>query len=260
MKLRIALIQMFCEKNAIQQNIDRTITYIQQAIDKNIDIICFPEMNITGYSDPIKYEKMKITIDGPEIKQILDFSINKEIRIIIGFIEYNDDKKPFITQIIVQNGKIINTYRKITIKDEEVLWFTPGHTIEPFDILDTRMGMSICADIENESVFSSYADRNTKIIFESAAPGLTGDITTRDWDRNHLWWKNFCNTFFSKYSKKYNLWIFVSTQAGRTLDEDFPGGAYIFNPKGERVLSTGTKDPCSVFVELDLTRQRINTI
>lgn len=260
MKLRIALIQMFCEKNAIQQNINRTITYIQQSIDIKIDIICFPEMNITGYSDPVKYENMKISVDGPEIKQILDFSINKEITIIIGFIEYNASEKPFITQIIIQNGKVVGTYRKITIIDDEVEWFTPGHTIEPFYLLNTKIGLTICADIENESIFSSYADKNVKIVFESAAPGLTGDIATRDWDDNHLWWKNYSNSFFSKYSKKFGLWIFVSTQAGRTPDEDFPGGAYIFNPKGERVLSKGSKEPCSVFVELDLDNQKINTI
>ena len=98
---------MLCEKNSIDQNIETTIDYINQAIEKNIGVICFPEMNITGFSDPIKYPKMKIAVDGPEVSKIVQFSKHKPITILIGIIEDNGKEKPFITQIVIQSGKII---------------------------------------------------------------------------------------------------------------------------------------------------------
>jgi hypothetical protein len=44
----------------------------------------------------------------------------------------------------------------------------------------------------------------------------------------------------------------VATQAGRTRDEDFPGGGYVFAAGGERVLATAGGSPGAVFLEVDL--------
>ena len=260
MKLRVGLIQMLCEKNSIDQNIETTIDYINQAIEKNIGVICFPEMNITGFSDPIKYPKMKIAVDGPEVSKIVQFSKHKPITIIIGIIEDNGKEKPFITQIVIQSGKIISTYRKITIDEDEVQWFSPGRVVQPFLFNNIETGLTICADISNEKVFEMYAKKGVKLIFELAAPGLYGEQTTRDWESGYMWWKNECNDHFGKYSQKYSLWIFVATQAGRTIDEDFPGGAYIFNPKGERIFSTDNWAIGPIFVEVDLVSSNVKLL
>ncbi len=46
------------------------------------------------------------------------------------------------------------------------------------------------------------------------------------------------------------------TQAGRTVDEDFPGGGYVFSPTGERVYATPDDQPGAVYLELNFeTRQ-----
>lgn len=251
---------MLCEKNAIDQNIETTINYINQAIEKNIDIICLPEANITGFTDPTKYTDTKLKVNGPEVERIVQFSLHKSIVIIIGIIEDNGPEKPFVTQIVIQDGKIISTYRKMTIVDEEVPWFTPGTTVQPFLFDNIETGTTICADISNEKVFELYAQKGVKLIFELAAPGLYGEQATRNWESGYLWWKDYCNDQFGKYSKKYGLWIFVATQAGRTLDEDFPGGAYIFNPTGQRIFSTDNWEVGPVFVEVDFDTSTVKTL
>ena len=67
---------------------------------------------------------------------------------------------------------------------------------------------------------------------ELAAPGLYGDQATRD----------------------HGLWIAVATQAGRTIDEDFPGGGYLFAPDGTRVYATEHWSPGVVYLDLDLAQ------
>ncbi len=54
------------------------------------------------------------------------------------------------------------------------------------------------------------------------------------------------------YAHKYGLWIAATTQAGRKIDEDFPGGGYLFAPGGERVFVTKNFEPGAVYIEFDL--------
>ena len=55
-----------------------------------------------------------------------------------------------------------------------------------------------------------------------------------------------------QYAREHGLWIAVATQTGRTVDEDFPGGGYLFNPRGERVFATADWIPGEVYLEVDL--------
>ena len=51
-ELAIALVQMRCEKGAIDRNLAAMQIYLQAAAARRAEIVCFPEMSITGYIDP----------------------------------------------------------------------------------------------------------------------------------------------------------------------------------------------------------------
>jgi hypothetical protein len=57
--------------------------------------------------------------------------------------------------------------------------------------------------------------------------------------------------------KKHGSWIAVATQAGRTVDEDFPGGGYVFTSDGQRVYATPDWLPCAVYLGLDFETNQI---
>jgi predicted amidohydrolase len=49
--------------------------------------------------------------------------------------------------------------------------------------------------------------------------------------------------------------IAVATQAGRTVDEDFPGGGYVFDPGGTTVAETGDWQEGLLVADLPVTRR-----
>lgn len=251
---------MTCEKNAIEQNLRQTFEIIDEAVQNNIKVLCFPEMSLTGYSDPIKNPETQLTINSLEVQQLVAYTKDLNITVLIGIIEQNNDQKPFVTQLVIHEGKIISYYRKITIIEEEVLWFSPGHTIKTVNLMGLETGISICADINSENLFSEYAKQGAKLIFESSAPGLYGSQQTRNWEEGYNWWNQECKTYFGKYSKNYNLWIFVATQAGRTINEDFPGGGYVFSPTGKLLYSTSDGEPCRVYLEVDFENENVKVL
>lgn len=258
--LRIGLVQMRCEKAAIDGNLAGMSRYLDEAVAHDVQILAFPEMCMTGYADPKRYPHAVIRLDGPEVGRLLAMTLGKEITVLAGLIEANPGGKPYITQIVACAGRLAGTYRKVTIKDEETEWFSPGFEVQVFHPGDLTYGLAICADIGNRHVFAECARQGAQLVFELAAPGLYGDQATRDWRSGFEWWRGECETYLSGYAREYGFWVAVATQAGRTADEDFPGGGYVFAPGGRRVYATQDWRPGAVYLEMDLHSRHLAEI
>jgi predicted amidohydrolase len=250
--LRIALIQMSCEKAAIAENLERTARYIAEAAAHGVDVVGFPEMSITGYADPTRQPEAIIRLDGPEVAQVVEMTRGLPLTVLAGLIEENPGNKPFITQVVIRDGELLGLYRKRRIVDEEVEWFSPGNGVPVFVHGDLTFGIAICADIGSHEVFEACARQGAQIVFELAAPGLYGEQDTRDWRSGFEWWEGECRKYLGQYTQEYGIWVAVATQAGRTLDEDFPGGGYVFAPDGRRLFATPDWSAGAVYLEIDL--------
>jgi predicted amidohydrolase len=236
--LEIALVQMRCEKGAIDENLASIRAYLQESASRGVDIICFPEMSITGYADPTQRPEAVLRLDGPQVGRFVRMTSDTQITAIAGLIEANPHGKPFITQIVAREGKLLGAYRKQTIADDEVQWFAPGGHVPIFSHPKAPFSLAICADIGNAEVFAAGARQGAQIVFEAAAPGLYGPQATRDWQAGYEWWQGECRTKLGGYARDNRVYIAVATQAGRTADEDFPGGGYVFRPDGSCASAT----------------------
>ena len=258
--LRVGLIQMRCEKAAIDQNLATIAGYIEQASQRSLDIVGFPEMSLTGYADPTRMPEAVLSLDGPEVAQLLQVTRGYSGTVLAGSIEANPDGKPFITQIAARDGELLGIYRKLTIRDEEALWFSPGRQIPLFQQNSLPFGVAICADLTNRAVFAQLSRQEARVIFELAAPGLYGERNPRDWKAGYSWWEAECRQYLGGYARAFHTWILVATQAGATVDEDFPGGAFVFAPSGERVFATRDGRPGAVFLEIDLESHNVQEL
>lgn len=101
-------------------------------------------------------------------------------------------------------------------------------------------------------MLAACRQQGAQIVFELATPGLYADQTTRDWQSSYAWWEGECRMKPGAYAREHGLWIAAAAPAGRTIDEDFPGGGYLFAPGGERVFATKNFEPGAAYIELDL--------
>jgi predicted amidohydrolase len=251
--LKLALVQMRCEKGAIAENLAATAAYYRTAVDEGAEIVAFPEMSYTGYIDPTRQPTAVLRLDGPEIGRLVALTRGYPATLIAGLVEAGTDK-PYITQIVARDGNLLGFYRKVTIAEDEVAWFAPGEGVPVFRQADLTYGIAICADIDNPAVFAACAAQGARLVFELAAPGLYGEQATRDWRSGFEWWRGECRTLLAAYAREHHLWIPVATQAGRTVDEDFPGGGYLFAPDGSCVYETPDWSEGMIYVEVPLVR------
>lgn len=253
---------MRCEKAAITENLNIISEYIAEADERGVDILAFPEASLTGYIDidPSKYPGVIIRLDGTEIDAVRRMTERRHMTVLVGFIEENPGGKPFLTQVAIHNGQITGCHRKMTIVEDDIEWFTPGGSASVLKHDDLCFGMAICSDIDNEEVFAEHARQGAKIVFLLAAPGLYGEQATRNWRAGFEWWEGVCQKHLPGYAQKYGIWIAVATQAGRTVNEDFPGGGYVFAPDGHRVYATPDWSPGALYLTLDLSTYQIEEL
>lgn len=248
--MRIALVQMRCEKGDISGNLERIGVEIASAVDRGVEIVAFPEMSITGYIDPALWPDAVIDLDSEPVRVFVGMTEGLTVTATAGFVERNPDGKPFITQIAASDGRLTGVYRKVTIIDEEAEWFSPGDEIPAFEHGGVPFGISICADIDNPAVFAAAARHGARFVLELAAPGLYGEQESRDWRSGYDWWREKCADQLGGYAQEHGFFVAVATQAGRTVDEDFPGGGYLFGPDGATLAAT--KDWSEGVLDVDM--------
>jgi (R)-amidase len=238
--LRVALVQMRCEKGAIEANLAATRDYLDAAEAADCAVACFPEASITGYVDPRRFPDAAVAVDGPAVAQLAALTRGRPVTAVAGIIEARPQpgSAHFITQLVARAGEIVAVYRKRTIPPDELHLFAPASEVTTFSVADVPCGLAICADIGCEEVFADNARAGARVIFECAAPGLYGAQETRDWRSGYEWWRGECQSQLARYARAYHVAIAVATQAGRTCDEDFPGGGYLFGPDGTCLSET----------------------
>lgn len=251
---------MRCEQGAIARNLRVIDDHLRAATRHGAEVVAFPELSLSGYADPGCYPHSVLKRDSAEMARLLALTRPWPVMALVGFIEYNPAGKPYITHLAVRQGQIVGYYRKITIEGDEAGLFSPGDRVVTVDDNGHRFGIAICADIDNPRVFSDSAVKGASLIFEVAAPGLYGEQATRNWETGYRWWEAECQTKLGEYARRHGIWIVVATQAGRTTEEDFPGGCYVFSPDGERKYATPNGSPGAIYLDLDLASGAVTVL
>ena len=236
--MKVALVQLCSRKGDIGGNLARIEQHISHVASQGVDVVVFPEMSISGYLDPARWSDAVLHRDDAPVHQFAVMTEDRGVTAIAGFVERNPAGKPFITQVVASGGVIAGFHRKQTVVDEEAEWFAAGDGGPLFSHDGVPFALAICADIDEPEVFRHGARAGARVIFEVAAPGLFGEQATRNWAESYAWWRDKCHDQLGRYARDLGVYIAVATQAGRTIDEDFPGGGFVFDPTGGCLAET----------------------
>lgn len=235
--MKIALAQIRCEKGDWPGNMTRAEEYMARARSEGCDIVVFPEMGLSGYCDPARFPQAIQPLDSPWVGRLVELTARYHIAASGGFIETNPAGKPFVTQILTQGGRMTGVYRKMHIVEEEVELFSPGSETPVFDLRlpggSVKCALAVCADSDRPDLFAAFAKKGARVVFHSSAPGLFGRRTDEaSWQAGYDWYRSYLFERLPVYARDNHLFIAVATQTGATVDEDFPGGSFIFGPDG----------------------------
>src|ERR1700704_3917701 len=145
--MRVALAQINPTVGDLEGNSRLIIDWIGRARDQGADLVCFPELAITGY--PPEDLVLKRAFVRDNLKQ-LDFvtRATKGISVVAGFVD--DDGAIFNAAAFMHDGELKAIYHKVFLPNcgvsDEQRYFEPGHRSPIVALAGVRIGMSVCED------------------------------------------------------------------------------------------------------------------
>jgi predicted amidohydrolase len=222
------LTSLRCAKGDLWGNLARHRGVVESARDGGCDLVLLPEMSLTGHR-----ASAAVSLDHRAVTELVTATLGGPA-VCFGFAEIDGTgRAPYITQLVADQGQIVTVHRKSHLGEGEEADFQPGTAAEPLVLADAGCVVAVCAEI---GTARPYAHDGVRIVLGPAPPGLYGDRrrTEADWRRGWDWWRGSVTEDARRLLRRGQVLV-VSTQAGATDDEDFPGWAAALDPAGHVV-------------------------
>jgi len=221
--IRIAAVIFNSIVNRPQNNLDRMVPLIKEAKKQNAKLICFPELNVTGYSTRADIEDAAEPVPGPISRRLQQMAHAFQIVILAGMAEKDQSGRIYASHLVVTPQKISGIYRKLHIAPPELGIFSAGKAIPLFEAEGVNLGIQLCYDVHFPELSTRMALDGADIIFmPHASPRGTPQEKFDSWMR-HLTARAFDNGIF----------IVACNQNGDNQKGlDFPGIAMVIGPSG----------------------------
>ncbi len=145
--MRIALAQVNPTVGDLPGNARLVVEGIGRAREAGVDIVCFPELVITGY--PPEDLVLKPSFVRDNLAQ-LDFiaQATQGISAVVGFVD--EDGDIFNAAAFLHDGELKAVYHKVFLPNygvfDEKRYFQPGHKCPIVEVEGVRIGLSVCED------------------------------------------------------------------------------------------------------------------
>ena len=252
--MKIALAQISPKLGDLEQNFQIHIDYIQKAKKKNVDLLIFPELSLTGYT--LKDMVEEIAVDprtDPLFKKLV--GLCREMSFVVGFVEEKEKGLFYNSAAFFSKGKISHIHRKIYLPTygmfEELKFFGQGKNFHSFTTPFGKAGMLICYDfLHISSSYLLFVGGSEIIIAISAAPGRgisddDGYASARMWELMGEAVAHFFQSF-----------VIYCNRVGFEDGKSFAGGSFIYNPGGQLVAKSPYVDEDFLVKDIDLEEIR----
>src|SRR5260370_3472290 len=145
--LRVALAQVNPVVGDLEGNARLVIEWIGRAREQGADVVCFPELGLTGY--PPEDLVLKRSFVRDNLKQLDGVTkASKAITGCVGIVE--DDGATLNAAAVRHDGELKAVYHKVFLPNygvfDEQRYFEPGHLCPMLELDGVRIGVSVCED------------------------------------------------------------------------------------------------------------------
>ncbi len=157
--LRIALAQINCTLGDLDANTDKIIGYIDEARKVRVDLVCFPEMAITGYPPKDLLLKPEFIAANLEMR---DRIVEKsgDIVVVLGFVDSSEDGL-YNSVAVAFGGELATVYHKTHLSRypffDEYRYFRTGFEPGAFVINDIDTEVAILDGQSRQEPFQSVS-------------------------------------------------------------------------------------------------------
>jgi len=222
--IRIAAVVCRCPVGKVKHNLEQTRYWTTRARSKGAALVCFPELNLTGYTHRAEITDHAISAHGSEIETLVRLCADQRVALLVGFAEKAENERIFASHMVITPRGRTGIYRKLHLSPPEAGHFSPGDSLPVFHWSGVRFGIQLCYDAHFPELSTQMAESDADIIFiPHASPRGQAEDKHQSWMR-HLPARAFDN----------GLFVVACNQRGTNESGlVFPGNAVAFTPSGE---------------------------
>ena len=248
-RIRIAAVVCRCPVGQVKHNLERTRYWMRRAGKEGAALVCFPEMNLTGYTHRREIVSNAVSLPSPVIDTLVRQARDQKIALMVGFAEKSASGKLYASHMVITPQGRTGIYRKLHLAPPEADRFSPGESVPVYDWSGIRFGIQLCYDAHFPELSTRMAEAGADVIFiPHASPRGQAADKHQSWMR-HLPARAFDNGVF----------VVACNQSGdNEMGLAFPGNAVVFSPSGE-ILETRLSGRSGMLVT-DLTAEQLHRV
>ncbi|MCX5692423.1 MAG: NAD+ synthase [Candidatus Omnitrophica bacterium] len=248
--IRIAIGQINTTVGDLEGNSNKILSCMKEAASKDIDLVVFPELSITGY--PPEDLLLKPHFIKENFKCLKNISQKTGDTIaIVGFVDEKDGDI-YNSAAVICNKKIICVYHKMHLPNygifDEKRYFKPGLRNALVKTKDFSFGLNICEDIwTQQSRIEERAFSKAQFLVNiSASPYHINKIRERE-------------KVIGAKAKRFGIPIVYCNLVGGQDELVFDGRSALFGKDGLVIAQAKAFDEDLLIFDLDLSKKQKKT-
>jgi NAD+ synthase (glutamine-hydrolysing) len=253
MQIKIGMAQMAPRLGDVPSNLDRHLEYIERARSQGVDLLCFPELSLTGYAlQDLTYEvATRPTADSPIFGLLIEAS--RDLDLLVSFVDEDFRHRFYIAAAYLSGGEVIHVHHKCYLPTytlfDEGRYFAWGDEISAFDTRFGRFGVLICEDFWHASPpYLLWLDGADVFLLISASPARGLDQGER------MSSARWVDRVIQAYASLFTSFVIHANRVGYEDGKSFWGGSVIYDPDGETLARAPEFEEAFITAEIDLNQ------
>ncbi|HMA61217.1 MAG TPA: nitrilase-related carbon-nitrogen hydrolase, partial [bacterium] len=234
--IKLGLAQINPTVGDFSGNKKKILHYIQQSQQKDIDILTFPELTITGYPPSDLLLRDNFIQKNQNVLTEIAQKVGQNIHVIVGFVRQKEGKL-FNSAAILHDGQIQSEIAKTLLPNYDVFnekrYYTPAEKIQPVTInvngKTINLGVEICEDIWNTPDQTPV----TKILVEQGSD-LIINLSASPFDYNK---DSVRQKLLQNKTQKFKKPIALCNIVGAQDDLIFDGRSLVYDSQSQLIAS-----------------------
>lgn len=250
--LHVGAVQMNSALGELNANAAHHRHWIQQGRQRNLDLLVFPELSLTGYAMGSGTAAAARSPDCEMLRELTQLS--GTMQTLVGFVEYAGPGEIYNAVAALQHGRVVAVHRKLNLPTygglEEGKWFHAGRKLtltQPAE--HWTVAPLICADLWNPGLVHAAMLRRPDVL--CAPINSASHIVSTGFSNEDNWPINL-----RFYAITYGTPVIMANRYGPEGVHHFWGSSRIIGPRGETLAEAGAEE---TMIEAELSQTDIAT-
>ncbi len=231
----------------MEENLAKTLAYVERAAEAGSRVVLFPEANLTSY-----YFPHVVGLDAEEVRRALDATCEAARRhsiwVIAGTIRKTADRHLNLAHVISPDGTIEHEYAKVHMAGrDEQRYCRGGNKVSLFEIDGVVCTLVICRDGRHPELYRLPAMAGAQVLFH---PSCSSD------EIEAVAWKRVSGRAQQPVGPNSKIFHCVANTVGQSPDglQTSSGMSFIREPNGIPLAEAGFYQEELITAVLDLER------